>query len=375
VARAARAALPDFAHPLPSRRGGDRIRVGFVGSHVREHVVMRYFADFMVKLDAARFERFVWSASDARDSVTGEIAASVEHFAAGESTFANLATGIRAAGLDVLVFLDAGLDPRMSSLAALRLAPVQAAFYGHPVTTGLDSVDFFLGGELLETERSDAYYREKLVRLPGLGASIRPGPAPGDGTWAGALREGGRPLLMCLQNLAKIPPSFDAMLAQVAARTRARIVFFNRGAALTARFISRLLPALDAQGLSPAAVHVEPLRPHADYLAGIARADLVLDVPGFSGGATSLDALSAGTPIVAYEGEIARARQSSAMLRRIGLDGLIASDDRDYIDKVLKSVASSADRQDAKARAAGLFGDGGCVAGFEDFLQDPGRGG
>jgi len=374
VARAARAALPDFAHPLASRRGGGRIRVGFVGSHVREHVVMRYFADFMVKLDAARFERFVWSASEARDCVTEEMAASVEHLACGESTLAKLANDIRAAALDVLVFLDAGLDPRMTSLAALRLAPVQAALYGHPVTTGLDSVDFFLGGELLETARSDAHYRERLVRLPGLGASIRPGPTPGDGRWAEALREDGRPLLMCLQNLAKIPPSFDAVLAQVAAQTRAPIVFFNRGPALTARFISRVSSALDARGLSPAAIHVEPLRPHADYLAGIARASLVLDVPGFSGGATSLDALSVGTPIVAFEGEMARARQSSAMLRRIGLEGLVARDDRDYIDKVLTSVASPADRRDVRARAARLFGDDRCVAGFADFLRDAGRG-
>ncbi len=291
------------------------------------HVVTRFFADFIVKLDGARFERFVWSTTEVQDAVTGEIAGAVDHFVPGESSIAGqLAREIRAADLDVLVYLDVVLDPRHGPLAALRLAPVQAAVYGHPVTTGLDGVDYFLGGELMEGPGSDAQYREKLVRLPNLGASIRPAPAGGDGRWAEALRRPSKPLAMCLQNLAKIPPSFDATLAQVLARSAARLVFFNRGARLTAVFRARLDRALDAHGVARDAVHVENLRPHADYLAGIARADLVLDTPGFSGGATTLDALAVATPVVCFPGQSARARQSAAALRRIGIEETIVPD-------------------------------------------------
>ncbi len=117
-----------------------------------------------MKLDPVRFERFVWATSDARDAVTDDIARRVDRFTAGESTVARIAADIRAASLDVLVFLDAGLDPRNSALASLRLAPKQVACYGHPVTTGFDTVDYFLSGELLETDTSDAHYREKLIR-------------------------------------------------------------------------------------------------------------------------------------------------------------------------------------------------------------------
>ena len=372
VAKVTRATFPEFASAPTPRTKRERIRVGFVSSQVHDHVVMRYFSDFIVKLDPARFERLVWSTSDVRDGVTNEIAAKVDRFVPGESTLAALATDVRAADLDVLVFLDAGLDPRNGALASLRLAPVQVAFYGHPVTTGFDSVGYFVSGELLETPSSDAHYREKLVRLPGIGASVQPPPAPGDGTWIDKLRLDGKPLVICLQNLGKVPPSFDATLAGILAETGARLVFLNRGERLTRRFRARIDGALAARGVPRDAIHIEPTHDRGEFLGGVARADLVLDTPGFSGGATSLDALWAGTPIVAFEGDSARARQTSAMLRALDLDELIARDDAGYVALAVALLADSARRdslrQRIRAGAPGLFGDSRAIAALHDFL-------
>ncbi len=372
VAKVTRAAFPDFASPPARRTKRERIRVGFISSQVQDHVVMRYFADFIVKLDPVRFERLVWSTSDVRDAVTNEIAAKVDRFTAGESTLEAIAAHVRDTALDVLVFLDAGLDPRNGALASLRLAPIQMAFYGHPVTTGFDSVDYFVSGDLLETPTSSLQYREKLVRLPGIGASVQAPPAAGDGTWIEKLRTPGKPLVICLQNLGKVPPSFDATLAEILAKTGARLVFLNRGTRLTQRFRTRIDRALEARGVPRGAIHIEPTHDRGEFLGGIARADLVLDTPGFSGGATSLDALSTGTPIVAFEGESARARQTSAMLRSLGLDELIASDDAAYVALAVALLSDQARldslRRRIRAGAPRLFGDTRTITALQDFL-------
>jgi protein O-GlcNAc transferase len=373
VARAARAALPQLATPHAPRAPRERIRVGFVSGYLRRHVVARFFAAFMTDLPRGEFERWAWFTSDESDDWTAQIAAAMDHFEKGTDSLPRLAQRVRDADLDVLVYPDLGLDPRQHALAALRLAPVQAALYGHPVTSGLDSVDYFLSGELLEPEGAQAHYREKLVRLPGLGARPRAPGAPGDGRWAQALRATHRPLLVCAQTLSKIPPAFDGVLAEILAQSRSRVVFFDRGAALTRRFLDRLRPALRSRGVGEDAVHVESVHPYADFLAGLAAADLVLDTPGFSGGGTSLDALGLGAAVLCFEGHSARARQTSAMLRLLGIPELIAGDDADYVRRALELLGDRKRldqlRKRVGERSNALFSDPAPLAAFAAFLR------
>ncbi len=374
VAKAVRASISDDAAPDegPIARDG-RIRVGFVSSYLRHHIVARFFAGFITGLDRAQFETWAWFNGDDADTTTAAIATGVEHFHAGTLDVRELAGHIRAARIDVLVFPDLGLDPRQHALAALRLAPVQAALYGHPVTSGLASVDYFLGGDAIEPRDAETHYRERLVRLPGLGAFCREPAAPGDGMWARALRTGQAPLLMCLQHPSKLAPEFDSVLARILAGSGARLVFFDRGAELTRRLRARLDSVLRPHGVAENAVHFEPLREYPDFLAGIAEADLVLDTPGFSGGGTSLDALSMGAAVVAFEGTMARSRQTSAMLRIVGAPELIAGDGARYADLALSLLADrprlAAVREGIRKRAPRLFGDRAALEGFAEFLR------
>jgi len=375
VARVAHAKFPTLALPLEARPNrGERVRVGFVSSHLRHHVVERYFGRFITELDAGQFERFVWSTSSVEDERTRAIAAAVEHFHGGERGIGVLAHEIGDAALDVLVFLDAGLDPRSGVLASLRLAPVQAALPGHPVTTGLDSIDVFLSGDAVEPVDGPSHYRERLVRLDGLGAWPRRCEEPGDGHWAQALAAGEAPVFFCLQNLAKVQPSFDDTLARIAAASGGKLVFFDRGSRLTSRFAARLSQALGRHGVSASALHFEPVHPYPDFVAGLAHATLVLDTPGFSGGGTSLDALGAGAAVLALEGTTARARQTSAMLRLVDCGDLVAGDPGAYVERAL-ALASGNGLANARRRIAAaaprLFDGRQALAGLAAFLRSP----
>src|SRR5439155_19228973 len=72
-------------------------------------------------------------------------------------------------GLDVLLFTDVGMDALTYTLAFSRMAPVQCVGWGHPVTTGSPTMDYFVSSELLEVPGADEHYTEQLVRLPSLG--------------------------------------------------------------------------------------------------------------------------------------------------------------------------------------------------------------
>jgi predicted O-linked N-acetylglucosamine transferase (SPINDLY family) len=336
-----------------------------------QHTVSRYFTRLIEGLDRDRFDVRVWHGGGEDDS-TRRIAANVSAFVQTQADALTLAREVRQARLDVLVYPEIGMDPKHQALAGLRLAPVQCTLYGHPATSGSANIDYFFSGAELEPPDADAHYREKLVRLPGLGTQPLPPPAPGDGAWFDGLA-GGAPLLLCLQNFIKLIPAFDATLARIAAETGTRIGFFTRNPPLMRVFRARIEAAFVARNVDPAKHLVFlPVQTHANYLAGIARAPLVLDSPWFSGGGTSLDAFRVGTPVLAWEGAMARGRQTSAMLRMMDVRELIVADEDGYVAKASDLIcdAGSRDvlRETIRARQSRLFGDDAAVRAFADFL-------
>ncbi len=325
---------------------GGKLRVGFVSCELRLHTVTRYFGEWLMRLDRDRFEVHAWHLDEIADEVTKRIAAQV-HVLHHEPRMPvlELAAAIREARLDVLVYLDVGMDSRPQMLAALRLAPVQCAAYGHPVTTGLRNVDWFLSGDAMEPAYAQDHYRERLERLPGLGVVPDRPPAPASGAWLE--RAADRPLLLCLQSLFKLTADFDHALARIAKATDARIVLFEFPLDCANRFIERAGRAFRAQGLEIGRyVTVLGRREYPEFLGGIAAADLVLDSIGFSGGATTLDALSVGTPVVTLEGEFMRGRQTAAMLRLLEADELIAGDIDAYVE-IAVALCGDRSRRDA----------------------------
>jgi protein O-GlcNAc transferase len=376
IARVMARAAPELVekcawHP---RAHGGRVRVGIVSSHLMQHTVSRYFTALITGLDPQRFEVNVWYGGGTLDASTQFIASKVGAFVQTRGDALSVAREIRRAELDVLVYPEIGMDPRHQTLAALRLAPVQCVLYGHPATSGSVQIDYFLSGDALEPADGDKHYRERLVRLPGLGTRPLPPPAPGNRDWFDT-HAANAPLLLCLQSFIKLIPAFDTTLARIAQASGARIGFFTRNPPLMRRFRERIEATFRAQGLDPEK-HLDflPVQTHADYLAGIARAPLVLDSPWFSGGGTSLDAFSVGTPVLAWEGTMARGRQTSGMLRMMGIDELIATGEDDYVAKAV-ALCRDPDQRMAlrgriRERKSRLFEDKAAISAFVDFLEN-----
>jgi predicted O-linked N-acetylglucosamine transferase (SPINDLY family) len=374
VARVMSSAAPEFGDRCgwDPRAHGGRTRVGIVSSHLMHHTVSRYFTSLICGLDPERFEVHVWYSGGVVDANTQRIAARAASFVTTRNDALIDAHEIRRAQLDVLVYPEIGMDPRHQALAALRLAPVQCALYGHPATSGSARIDYFLSGDAFEPPDADAHYRERLVRLPGIGAQPARPPPPGNASWLDA-HANGRKLVLCLQSFIKMMPSYDIALARIAKESGACIGFFGRNPPLMRRFRARIESTFKRLDVDPDN-HLAflPVQTHADYLAGIAHVPLVLDSPFFSGGGTSLDAFSVGTPVMAWEGDMARGRQTSAMLRMMDLPQLIARDEDGYVSRCTALLADTSERNAladaARKRHSILFDDDTPVRAFADFI-------
>ena len=144
------------------------IKIGFVSSFFRNHTVSKLFKNWILRLDQKYFERFVYYDGTKFDHITNEIKLNVDHFFC-HTDVDKLINQVSKDNLDVLIYLDIGMRPKIQILSSLRLAPIQCNTYGHPVTSGFKNIDYYFSSELMENQDSQKYYSEKLITLPGLG--------------------------------------------------------------------------------------------------------------------------------------------------------------------------------------------------------------
>ncbi|MBL8705346.1 MAG: tetratricopeptide repeat protein, partial [Rhodospirillales bacterium] len=220
LAKACPSLLFTAPHCTQARASGAKLRVGLCSRFLRDHSIGRLMLNLIQHMAATgRYEVFIFSFNKQQDAVAAEIAG---HAAEVVTLFADLDQArqeIAARRLDVLFYPDIGMEPMTYFLAFARLAPVQCVTWGHPVTTGIPTVDYFLSCDAAEPADGDDHYSEKLVRLGGLPMSYRrpPRPDPLKDRAAYGLPAAPR-LYFCAQNLFKIHPELDRPFLEILRR-------------------------------------------------------------------------------------------------------------------------------------------------------------
>lgn len=370
----ARIAFPELGR-LPRAQTGPRRRIGFVSAHFREHTVLKLFARWITGLDPARFERWVFALDPRTDAWTERLRASVEHFVPAPDDAAALPERIRAARLDVIVHLDVGMHPWSQLLAALRLAPLQLNTWGHPLTSGLETLDVFVSSAAMEPPDAAAQYTERLALLPNLGVDCERPAEPGAYVVPLADRSLAR-YFFCPQSAHKLHPGHDAAFTEILARCpdHALVLVPHPKAHVRDALARRIGKALRARGLDPARqLVVLPALPYRDFLAVARGATLLLDSFDWSGCNTSLEALAFGTPLVTLPGDTMRSRHSAAILGLIGLDELVARNVGTYV-ATAASIAAEPERRNTLAatigeRSGALFADRSIVPAFVELVS------
>ena len=358
----------------PSTAG--RVRVGIVSSNICAHSVW----DALVKgivlhLDPGRFDLHVFHLGTGQDSETGLAQAKAASFVRGHRGLEDWTAEITRCRPEVLIYPEVGMHALTSQLASLRLAPVQAAMWGHPETTGLPTIDYFVSGDDLEPEDAQAFYTERLVRLPHLGCHYTRKQEPQGGAGADLPDlPGGGPLFVCPGTSFKYMPGHDWVYAEIARRVGSgRFVFFSQQPQWTRILEERLRAAFSAAGLDAGAHLVFlPWLPRHRFFRLMRRADVFLDTIGFSGFNTAMQAVECGLPIVTRRGRFMRGRLAAAILDRMGMEELVGRTEEDYVQLAVRLAGDQPYRQRVRQellqRQQVLFEDLEPIRALERFL-------
>jgi protein O-GlcNAc transferase len=364
---------------MPPRDPDGRLRIGVVSGFFRTHSVWKLFGGWVRHLDRGSFRVIGYSTSQKRDSETEQARAAFDEFVDAPLPFEGLAFRIRADAPHALIYPEIGMDPLTARLATLRLAPLQCVAWGHPDTTGLPTIDAFLSSDLMEPAEADAFYTERLVRLPNLSIHYAPlevAPQPPDLAAAGVRPDAVK--YLCCQSLYKYRPMHDDIYPRIAgAVPQAQFLFIEHplSAALTSLTRERLTAAFTRHGLD-AERHLVFVPPQSSPLyAGLnAACDIYLDSLDWSGGNTTLEAVAAGLPVVTQSGEFLRGRHSLAILRRMGIEDTIARDKDAYV-AIAARLGNDLAWRAQQARLIvdhrhRLYNDTAPVAALEKFLLE-----
>jgi protein O-GlcNAc transferase len=328
--------------PIASQR---RLRIGFLSSFMRDCTVGSYFKSWVTSLDREVFEIYCYHIGHIQDQVTQEFADASNCYKHLVGDVDHVGRQVKKDQLDILIYPEIGMDPGASVLAAMRLAPIQCAAWGHPVTTGHANIDYFFSSALMEPENAQDHYSEQLILLEGIGTYYLKPVLPSPAKRSDFSLPEGRVLYLCPQSLYKIHPDNDRLMLEILARNKnAVLVFFQAtDISITRAFMKRLENVFDEGGMEKSGqIKILPRMDHENYLRVNMLCDVMLDTLHWSGGNTTLDALACGLPVVTMPGEFMRGRQSYGMLKCMGLNELIAHDHKDYVEIATRLGTDSA---------------------------------
>ncbi|MGH8672550.1 MAG: tetratricopeptide repeat protein [Burkholderiales bacterium] len=341
---------PGYQHQ--EREGPGHIRLGFFSKFLlRRHPVGRAFNQIIAQLgESRRFKVFIILFGDVAEEVLSRTPPNCTTVVV-PSDLEQAQRQIADLGLDILVYADIGMEPLSNYLAFSRLAPVQCVMGGHPVTTGIPTVDYFVSSELLETPNAQEHYTEKLITFKSLPVSVPNVPSPDiqkNRVQLGLPEH--RRLYVCPARLQKVHPEFDFALEHILKRDpEGELILFEDYVykswheKLSDRF-HQFIPDVVER------IRFLPWSEHDRFMNILSVSDVILDTFHFGLGTTAFTVFTTGVPIVTLPSEFLRGRSTYACYKLMAITECVAAGPEDYVSIAVRLGTDVSFRQEIRAR-------------------------
>jgi len=372
------------ANMPPPPADSEPVRVGIVSGFFRLHSNWKIpIKGWLSQMDRQRFKFYGYHTGRERDRETDAAEALCERFVEGPMSTEKWREQILSDAPHVLIFPEFGMDDVSARLATQRLAPIQCNSWGHPDTSGLPTLDYYLSSDLMEPPNGQDHYSERLVRLPNLSIYYEPPeivPLPVSRADLG-LRDDAT-VFWCGQSTFKYLPQFDSIfprIAREAGNCQFAFIEYHGAKAVAELFRERLDRSFSAFGMKANDYcTMLPRLSQSKFAAAISQCDIVLDSVGWSGCNSTLEGLVHDLPVVTTPGELMRGRHSAAIFQMMGITETIAPDIDTYIATAARLARNPAWRASLKQTIAAnkhrLYRDRTCITYLEDFIDRVARG-
>ncbi len=374
---------PHYAKPLPipPYNKGTRIRVGIVSSFFHWHSVWKIpLSGWVLNLNK-KFDLYCYHIGKLKDHITDIARQNCTRFIEDIYSFEDLCQIIRSDNLHILLYPEIGMDTLTLKLATLRLAPVQCTTLGHPDTSGLPTIDYYLSSELMETPDADGHYTEKLIRLPNLSFYYTPFDVQDiEISRRDFSLRSDAIVYLCCHALFTHLPQYDYIYPRIAQQVgNCQFVFISIKPHLTEKFRLRISKAFIQHELDPDKyLVILPRLDQQKYHKLNKLSDVFLDTISWSGNNSSFEAIACNLPIVTLPGSLMRQRHCTGILTMMGVTETIVSSIDEYIALAVRLGKDHKFRSQISEKISTnkfrLYRDKTCIEALEKFIESVVRG-
>lgn len=337
-------ACPPLAYVAPhckSVRAPGKRRIGFYSKYIARHSVAVSYSRMIECISANdEFEVILISTGESQETAVKEIYPEFhgKYLPINTLDLSFARKEISELELDVLAYLDIGMEPFGYFLGFSKLARAQFVLGGHPDTTGLPHMDYFISNDLAEPENAQEAYSEKLVRMR-CGAYYfgKVPPPPGIKSRAELGLPVDKHVYACPMTLFKLHPDFDVALDMILQRDPSGVIvlFEDKQFRHWRRILEERFASTISERVRSRVTFMPWVANKLDFISILHHCEVVLDPFHFGLGTTAIPIYSIGTPCVTKPSQFARGRYGYYYSIKLGVEECVAKSVEEYVDKAV----------------------------------------
>lgn len=359
-----------------------KTKVGFISNNLYEiHPVAKCFNGIIERLaekdDLEIIIFFINEGMDKHknDKSINRLVSSADKFIPLNQNIDEIKNIIEAEKLDYLVYTDIGMYWLTYFLAFMRLAPVQCLIPGHPETSGIDTIDYYISSDNLEGEKAQDYYSEKLIQFnkiitfhnfPNLSGNFK--------SRTELNLPQNKTIYYCPMKGQKLHPDFDEVFVKILRQDENSVILIPQDDGELPKLIRNRIEKLFGTPLNDRLV-MHSWADNDTFYSYLKISDVILDSYPFGAGTTTYFAFAIDAPIITMPAETSINRITYACYKQMGIpcDNLVAASFDDYVKKAINLANNKEENEKVRKliseNKAKLFANPQIVEEFAEFFR------
>ena len=324
-----------------------RKKIAFISQHFYKQSVMDFYFHTIVNMPKEFHVTIINVEPVFIDAVTKSVYDRADEVLQPSISHDELVPLVYQAEYDMIIYPEIGMSPCIYYLAMQRLAPIQAVLMGHPDTSGMAAMDYYVSWKHFHHGNTKKQFTETVVQLKHMpicydypkGIDGVKKSLSGLGLVQKEMKLFSVPML-----LFKIQPVFDEVIEKIIIASSNHVVLLVCYNHIEKVIKKRLEKRLNKRQLEQ--VRFELPFKKRDYYALLKNSNVILESFPFGGGNTVLHSMAAGTPVICMKSDQLKGSFGTGFYEWINETDYIANS----IDEYVRLAINIANNDDAKSQ-------------------------